>query len=254
MKEYFNWEFLSKFGKNKLVKRTYVFMFIVPFIISILTKLNLVNVIDSIPFSWHALFYSAVFFTIGNILYEIFSPSIVKENYSFTDFQAAKKNWDHMNKYSDKLKLPFNEYLLYYRKYKSDRGIQHDFDVVENDYLETVESNKKELYKFLFDYYRGQKTAIPSDRYNFGQEISAELRYSQYRDYKDDLEKNNESNLSIVFWKLYEYAKYRNKSAIIFSFIFYFIGLLLISIVTANSILIVIKSDAFSLFKQVIPE
>ena len=105
-----NWNFISKYGKNRFVQRTYIFLFAVPFLITTLQKFDLVKVIDSIPFSWHMFFYSSVFFTVGNILYHFFAPSIIKENKSFKQFSNESKNWDHIDQYAEELNIPFDEY------------------------------------------------------------------------------------------------------------------------------------------------
>jgi hypothetical protein len=44
-----------------------------------------------LPFSWTCLFWAATSFTVGNLVYQIFCPRIVKEHTDFGDFQRSGK-------------------------------------------------------------------------------------------------------------------------------------------------------------------
>jgi len=223
-------------------------MIILPFLISIFNNFDMGYVIEAIPFSWHVLFYSAVFFTLGNIIYQVFAPSIIKENNSFADFKFAVKNFSHISKYISELNLPVDEYINKYKEYKKQNGIQYDFQFPIDEFMQTIESNKKERYKFLFDYYYAQRTThYPHHESS----ETAELRFEKSRKYKEDLENDLDYNLPIAFWKLYELAKYYRYIAILFTFIFFLLGTLLTSVVIINSVYIVFMSDTFSFFEYI---
>src|SRR5690625_7477728 len=95
-----------------------------PLIISILDKYNLSFVIDPIPFPRDILYFSALFFTLGNIVYYFYAPSIIKENENFNDFEIARKNFNHIHQYADEMKLPFDEYDKKLNEFMSKNQIQ----------------------------------------------------------------------------------------------------------------------------------
>jgi len=225
-------------------------MIILPFLVSLLTSLKMNSIIDAIPFSWHVLFYSAVFFTSGNLIYQIFAPSIIKENNSFADYRIVNKNWSHLRKYAIELDLCLEdeEFNQRFEDYKNKIGVTFDFEVPENDFINLIEEKQKRNYIFLFDLNNSLRKTIPPSSYHYGHQLTPELEFNKTIHYGEELKKNSDYNLSIAFWKLYEIAKYFNRSAIVFSLILYFIGTIGVSIVMINSVWIVFKSDTFSIF------
>lgn len=238
-----NWKFIAKYGKNKIVQRTYIFLFLVPFLITTLVKFDLSKIIEAIPFSWHMFFYSSVSFTLGNIVYQLFAPSIIKDNSSFYEFSSQSKNWDHMNMYAEELNIPFDEYTAELKNYRGDRYYDI-FTIEENEeFLKTVPSSKHRMYNFLYEYFRQQKSTTPPSRLGFGHVAdNPEFNFKTYKHYGEELEKNSKHNLKVAFWKIFEFAKTERKKSRIICLILYTIGTILISIVTINSIYIVIKS------------
>ncbi len=94
--EFFSWRLIRSMPDNKFVANSYVWLIIVP----VFTKAfsfsgdsfafsfgddTLVLLLD-LPFSWRLFFLSALLLTMGNILYHIFCPFIVKEYSNFSEF------------------------------------------------------------------------------------------------------------------------------------------------------------------------
>lgn len=92
-----NWETLSGFGKNKVVKSSLVWVVITPIIAKVIFFINeeyCINII--MPFSWELFYYSAILFMIANFTYQYYCPRIIYENSSYSEFK---------NKGLDKLRL-----------------------------------------------------------------------------------------------------------------------------------------------------
>ena len=248
MKGINNWKFISRFGKNGFVKRTYIFLILLPFTISTLKKFRLEHVIDSIPFSWHMFFFSAVFFTIGTIIYNLFAPSIIKENSSYADFRNAGKDWDHIDMYAEEHKIPFDDYVNKEKEFKNKHGITYMTSEAFDEFIKTIDEKDKAMFKFLYGYYRKQKSANPN--LNFGtSDRSEEVEFKKYEHYVNQLEKNSQYNLKAAFWKIYEYAKFEKLTARSICLIAFIIGTIFTVIVTLNSIYIVISNGNFQIFK-----
>ena len=238
-----NWKFIAKYGKNKIVQRTYIFLFLVPFLITTLVKFDLSIVIEAIPFSWHMFFYSSVFFTLGNLVYQIFAPSIIKDNNSYLEFSTESKNWDHMNMYSEELKIPFDSYRTDLKNFRGQS--YHDIFTKEQneEFIKTVPASKHRMYNFLYEYYRQQKTTTPPSNLGFGHvPDNPQFNFETYKHYGQELNRNTIYNLRVAFWKIYEFANTERNTSRIICLIFYVIGTILISLVTINSIYIVIKN------------
>lgn len=91
------WTCLKPLQENKIVKSTYIWLFIVPFVAKLLSKIEQdilsikinghVYEIDlSLYFNWKILFFSALFFVIGNIVYFFSAPIIIKKYNNYGDF------------------------------------------------------------------------------------------------------------------------------------------------------------------------
>lgn len=238
-----NWKFITRYGKNKIVQRTYIFLFLVPFLITTLVKFDLSRIIEAIPFSWHMFFYSSVFFTLGNLVYQLFAPSIIKDNNSYYDFSLESKNWDHLDLYAEELNIPFDDYTAELKSYRGER--YHDiFTKEQNDtFIQSVPASKHRMYNFLYEYFRKQKTTTPPSRLGFGHVAdNPTLNFETYKHYGEELDRNSKHNLKVAFWKVYEFAKTERNTSRTICLILYIIGTALISLVTINSIYIVVKN------------
>ena len=103
------WSFLRGIQSYKIVKSTYIWLFILPIITKAFSQIedtlrmdfygqNIVLDLE-LPFAWIMLFYSALLFTIGNLIFLIACPAIIKENRSLADFKTTMKTPTHLLSY-----------------------------------------------------------------------------------------------------------------------------------------------------------
>jgi|GEM_PF-4448005 len=243
MKKNITWIFLSNFEKNKFVRNTYIYLIVLPFIISILDKYNLSFVIDAIPFSWHILYFSALFFTLGNIVYYFYAPSIIKENENFNDFEIARKNFNHIHQYADEMKLPFDEYDKKLNEFMSKNQIQDRRDVDVKEFIKNLKLKEKKTYAFIHEYSLARKITTPPSQ--LPDPYQHEDPYKNHLRYKEDLDKTEEANLSICFWNLHKYANTYNYNELIICVVLFGLATLLFVCVAINSVLIVTASYLF---------
>lgn len=179
------WKILSAYGKNKFVQRTYVFLFVIPFLINTLKTYKLTSIIEAIPFSWHLFFYSAVFFSAGTLLYYICAPSIIKENKSFADFLIESKNWDHISKYLEELNLPVNEYIKAVEAFIKQHQLYNLSSSSFSIFLEEIDKEYHEKYKFLFKYFDKQRATYPATDIRSENEVVEFDKYKYYSEKHD---------------------------------------------------------------------
>jgi len=107
------WSKLKLLQNNKIVKTSYIWLLLVPFVTKLFSKISN-NLIFSIhgkiyefdlilPFSWKIFFISALFFTLGNLFFYIFSPSIVKNYKDYGDFKTQGKTHKQLEDYFSKV-------------------------------------------------------------------------------------------------------------------------------------------------------
>lgn len=93
------WSDIGKLGENKTVRSSAIWMFVVPVLARILDTLNELNfslgtevlkVSLSLPFSWIYLYFAALFFGIGSILYLVWCPRFIRtyDSYNTLDDQG----------------------------------------------------------------------------------------------------------------------------------------------------------------------
>lgn len=221
------WDKLAKIGQNPIINRTYIYLFLLPFVIRLLRKYNYESVIDSIPFSWHILYFSAFSFTIGSLLYYIFCPSLIKDNKSFANFSMEKKGWHHIYSYLNDLRI--------------NSKIVAKVNKVKKDELSNELRKKIDLYNIII---RRHGKAI-----NFGQDtydLSGETVIKRVNEIE---KKNNEEHhLRSVFESFFLYANSIRRFIRLIILVFFFIGFLLIGLVVINSFILVLATN-IELFK-----
>jgi hypothetical protein len=101
------WSLSKNLAESKVVKSSFIWLFIVPVAARTLSSLD--DVIDltmfgasmqittSLPFSWQLLFLAACCFTVANILYSVFCPDILKQYQSFSEFKEHSKTLLQVN-------------------------------------------------------------------------------------------------------------------------------------------------------------
>lgn len=96
MEYLFLWDKLRAIQDEKIIRSSYIWLVVVPVTAKLFSKLeneieitisNKLYVLDlALPFSWQIFFFSALFFVLGNILFTIFSPRIIKEYRDYGHF------------------------------------------------------------------------------------------------------------------------------------------------------------------------
>jgi hypothetical protein len=109
------WDILKQLKKMSFVKNAYIWLLFIPIVAKIFEKMMTVNEANivilghqillslSLPFSWVALYFSAVCFIFATVLFNLFCPIIIFENDSFSDFILRNEGYGRLKKYSDNL-------------------------------------------------------------------------------------------------------------------------------------------------------
>lgn len=108
-----SWHDLSVLGQSKLVKSSYIWMILIPVIanlakhISTEAKLIIFNheffINFSLPFSWKALYFAALSFALGSLVYQMFCPKIIKKYKDYSEFSNSGQRWEYLkNVYPNK--------------------------------------------------------------------------------------------------------------------------------------------------------
>jgi hypothetical protein len=103
-----DWKKISNISKMKFVKTILVWVVVVPIVAKILSSFkdyHIINFDFVLPFSWVLFYFSALFFLIGNVLYNIFVPPIINENRSFSHFLQMGRGKRELVSYLESEKL-----------------------------------------------------------------------------------------------------------------------------------------------------
>lgn len=117
------WSDLKKVQSLRIVKSTYIWLMIVPIFSKFLSKIGDTLVFNingikytlelSLPFSWQLFYLSAICFVIGNVVYLIIAPKIVKEFIDYGDFKTKGKRARDLDKYRPKEHLKAREAITF---------------------------------------------------------------------------------------------------------------------------------------------
>jgi hypothetical protein len=219
------WKNLSQFGENRIINRSYIYLFIVPVFANLFSKIkspldlifgeNSYTLLFELPFSWKMFFFSALLFSIASLLYSLNSPSIIKENKSFGDFIEHKKNFNHLIAYLDHLQITNN--------WVNKMGVN-----VETAQTGKINIKIKNLNKFKFK--------ILND--------FAKLKLSLYTKvyyYKIKHSTISSNNKELAFWEIYNFANQNKPIYLILTSLFYLSGFILITIVIFQGIILVLN-------------
>jgi len=96
--------FLKRFGRSRLLKSSYFWLFIVPPVALLLSKTGNELTIPlgtgelviplGLPFSWKLFYFGAVSFSIGSLAYAVFCPALIREYDSYEEFDKSGKGFD----------------------------------------------------------------------------------------------------------------------------------------------------------------
>jgi hypothetical protein len=92
----FKWTFVRSLADSRLVKTSYIWLFIAPITAKMLSSMDtvinltvfneIVQISTRLPFSWQLLFFAACSFSVANIIYSVFCPDIYKHYRNYSEF------------------------------------------------------------------------------------------------------------------------------------------------------------------------
>lgn len=100
-----DWLSLSSFSKSKFVKSMVYWLFITPIAAKALSSINQVDLSAAgfdgainitLPFSWTIFFFSALFFSIGNLIYALKCPELIRDYSDFNDYASKQKSTHYL--------------------------------------------------------------------------------------------------------------------------------------------------------------
>lgn len=251
--KFIKWSTISLFGNNKIINRSYIYLFIVPTFAKLFSKIESpliiefneykFNLVFELPFTWQLFFWSAIFFTIGTIIYNLRAPKIIKENTSFADFIKERKNFNHLESYIKD--LGFDENWLTKMQFKrTDFGESLTKALI---YEKTETAKEFDIYKIKF-YNNFIKNLVGyNTKYNT-QIPDRDLGMPVQRDHvliPRKITYEQETYLGWSFWSLYEYANSDRIFELSIAYIFFTVGFLLIGCIIIQSIIVVYNFPLF---------
>lgn len=107
------WDTIRNFGEAKVLRTSFLFLFLVPVIARLLANVpdevivplfnKSITIPLDLPFSWFVLFLSACFASIGNIIYAILCPELIKQYKDFPAYIADERDGTHLLPYLKKI-------------------------------------------------------------------------------------------------------------------------------------------------------
>jgi hypothetical protein len=118
-KKFTNWDKLRTIQNSKIISSTYVWLFVVPLFAKLLSKINnsikitidgnLYEFVIELPFSWEVFFYSSLCFVIGNVIFLVLAPELIKDFKDYGEYTGSRRNIHHLSRYmTEKYKLHLN--------------------------------------------------------------------------------------------------------------------------------------------------
>jgi len=95
----FGWLQISSVGRSKLVKSMSIWMLLTPIAAKLLSSVDHISlgffasdvVIPlALPFSWKVFFYCSLCFAVGNLIYALQAPEIIKRFRNYADFEEQE--------------------------------------------------------------------------------------------------------------------------------------------------------------------
>ncbi|MFD0862517.1 hypothetical protein ACFQ1M_09890 [Sungkyunkwania multivorans] len=216
------WSTLAFLGKNKIINRTYIYLFLVPAIAKFLSQIEsplkialndyLFVLVIELPFSWKLFFLCALLFTAGSILFNLFCPQIIKENVSFSDFRDSGKDASHLESYGENVGI---DYKFYFER----KGLK--------DYHQHIEEFNSRL---ALSFIKNHPFLETFHKLPFIEQPKIVI-FNQIQWLMSRTESYTEQDVKLVFWELHKYANFHFNRIKIAIFILYFLGLICLGIV-----------------------
>lgn len=154
------WTCLKSLQKTAIVKSTYIWLFFVPLVAKSLSKIEkdvlsieINSVVYSfdleLPFSWVMLFMSALLFVIGNVIYLVSAPKIIKIYDNYGDFLSKGDSFNALLQYNKKDIEHMNKDRSNFQK-----AINMDEKIIGNNKTNPYEKDKrKDMFADIFYHY-----------------------------------------------------------------------------------------------------
>jgi len=224
-----SWSNLSSLENNRFVKRALVFLFIIPMVAKFLSKVD--NPIElkfadyvftltiSLPFSWIAFYFSALFFAISISLFKIFAPKIISEYSSLGSKVNEGKVWTNLVIYLQDLGIT-DEYLEKFNLNRSDFEGKMGF-VNAGDKLRATNKYKEDKIQKIL-----RKADILTSFYS----------QLTNKDESVDWDEKEARFIRSQFWTIFHFANKTKFFVRILCGLFYLIGFVLIIYVLGQNI------------------
>jgi hypothetical protein len=169
-----DWVTLSAFSKSKIVKSMVYWLFVTPILAKALSSINHIdlkylgfdgNINLTLPFSWTAFFFSALFFSFGNLLYSIKCPELIKDYKDFNNYASSQKSIHYLvesfKRDTERFKdfKPNSDFYEIVIRYSPIAGLTNH-NVEEHKWTKLADSLKEANEKPLSDLYSGFKLVL----------------------------------------------------------------------------------------------
>lgn len=239
------WSELSGLGKNHLVTRTYLFLPLVPFIVSVLSRIDIAteasgvkfHLLQAVPFSWKVFFWCAFSFTVGSVIFQLFAPKIIRENRTWYDFENAGKTWGHLMNYLLELGIDYEKWTKVIIDVSEEDGFDletflSNYSPSDKNQLEFVIKNRRDL----------RQTFIP----HFSSDDTPESSFQKSQAYRQNLNEDGNENTKTTFWNTFKKADNFNKKAKEICYVSFIIGFLLLAWLLLHNVWIVLTQTIIS--------
>ena len=114
------WSALGRLASVRVVSSMYIWLFVVPLIAKALSGSSAYAQLTifghpftmnlRLPFSWQIFYFSAIAFSLANLLFYFRCPRIVKDHTSAAEFRGMGKGWGQLLDYRDDARYPEQDF------------------------------------------------------------------------------------------------------------------------------------------------
>jgi hypothetical protein len=163
-KKFTNWDKLRTIQNSKIIGSTYVWLFVVPLVAKFLSKINdsikitidgnVYEFILTLPFSWESFFYSSLCFVLGNIIYLVLAPELIKDFKDYGEYTGSRRNINHLSRYMTE---KYKRHLAKIREKESEDSRNYEklrrvAGITTGDKSQKVTRTEEDQFWALYDY------------------------------------------------------------------------------------------------------
>ncbi len=247
-KLFLRWQTLSKVGNSRVFKTSFIWLLIVPFFAKLFHSIETISfnffgkdyVLDlTLSFSFQMLFFSAIFATIGQILYTIYAPTLISNYDSYNEFKEEGKGLEQ-------LKVEY--------KFLLKKAVFIDF----SKNIEKMINLTEKLIESFHDSTQGFTPSIDSQIIEYSLKSEDEIagfKYISKRKIHETIDKLKveEEKQSQLFWFIRDEVDTLSPWARFFISIFYLISFVILGLIAFENIYYVTTQsnlDIFQWFKE----